>query len=60
MLHLKEPGVILDNVASPTYRKQSNNEKKKLKLVVDTDGTKCYDIKVVSETTTTKKIRNAT
>ncbi|MEK5067604.1 hypothetical protein [Sporosarcina sp. FSL K6-1508] len=27
VLHLKRSGVILDNVASPTYRKQSNNEK---------------------------------
>ena len=36
-----------------------NNEKKKLKLVVDTDEAKCYDIKVVTETTTTTKVRNA-
>jgi len=33
--------------------------KKKLKLVVDMNETKCYDIKVVTETTTTTKTKNA-
>ena len=34
--------------------------KKKLKLVVDMGNAKCYDIKVVAETTTTKKKQNIT